>query len=47
MRSYKEKIRRAKTQLEFELAATVKDNKKVSINILAEKAGSRRVSIIC
>lgn len=26
--SYKEKIRRAKTQLEFDLAATVKDNKK-------------------
>lgn len=26
LRSYKEKIRRAKTQLEFDLAATVKDN---------------------
>lgn len=46
LRSYEE-IRRAKTQLEFDLAAIVNDNKKVPINTLVAKGGSRRVSIVC
>lgn len=37
----REKIRRAKAQLELNLAIAVKDNNNVSVNILATKGGLR------
>ncbi|GAB0210066.1 hypothetical protein GRJ2_003472400 [Grus japonensis] len=46
MRLCREKIRKAKAQLELNLATAVKDNKNVSINTLATKGGLRRLSIL-
>lgn len=40
-----EKITRAKTQLELNLATAIKDNKSVSINTSATKGWLRRISI--
>lgn len=46
MRLCSKKIRRAKVQLDLNLATAVKDQKNVSINALATKGGLRRASIL-
>ncbi|KAK4832555.1 LOW QUALITY PROTEIN: hypothetical protein QYF61_024055 [Mycteria americana] len=46
VRLCREKIRRAKAQLELNVATAVKDNKTVSIKPLATKGGPRRISIL-
>ena len=46
VRLCREKIRRAKAQLELNLATAVKGSKNVSINIVATKGGLRRIAIL-
>ena len=43
---YREKIRKAKTQLELNLGTAIKTRKDVSINILSTKGGVKRISIL-
>jgi len=46
MRLCREKIRRAKAQLELNLAIAVKDNKKYLCKYISTKGGLRRISIL-
>lgn len=43
---FRAKVRRAKAQLELNLAIAVKDNKNIAINALTSKGGLRKISIL-
>ena len=43
----REKIRKAKAQLELNLVIEIKENKRLFINILTVRGGLRRISSLC